>query len=81
MVEGELRVSLDRIRRVASPLAQEAYGITLHEGEAPSTDDERCELAQGNGVRLPGSDIPWEDASSARATNAGSPSRSLSRSS
>jgi Polysaccharide lyase len=53
-------VSLDRIQRVASPRAQgeSAYQITVADGDAPSTEDERCELAQGNGVRLPGSDIP-----------------------
>jgi hypothetical protein len=53
-------VSLDRIRRVADPRAQgtHAYEVTVQDGDTPTTDDERCELTQGNGERLPGTTVP-----------------------
>jgi hypothetical protein len=53
-------VSLDRVRRVRSPRAQGAfaYEITVTDGDTPTTEDERCELTQGDSYRLPGTTIP-----------------------
>ena len=52
-------VSLDRVRRVRSPRAQGAfaYEITVTDGDTPTTEDERCELTQGDSYRLPGTTI------------------------
>ena len=52
-------VSLDRIRRVQSPRAQGrwAYEIRIEDGDTPTTENERCELTQGTGYRLPGTSV------------------------
>jgi hypothetical protein len=53
-------VSPDRVRRVSSPRAQGAYAyeIRVEDGDAPTTEDERCELSQSDGYRLPGTSVP-----------------------
>jgi hypothetical protein len=53
-------VSIDRVGRVESPLAQgtRAYEVTVSDGDYDGEGEERCELTQGDSFRLPATPIP-----------------------